>query len=114
MTSMLTRFSEEPVVSDSGQFPLARPMRTPDNTDAVSPAAVRPWGLRGMLTMSRSGKPALDWRYDHERQIAVDSDGNPLRMNEPTAHKVTNNDGDEGPSEDFTHDFAPDTPGLPV
>lgn len=49
------------------------------------------------------------WLYDHERQIAVGADDQKLRM--ATANKVTNNDGDEGPSEDFTYDFAPDAPG---
>ena len=39
---------------------------------------------------------------------------NDTRMGAPTANKVTSNDGDEGPSEDFTYDFAPDSPFAPA
>jgi hypothetical protein len=51
--------------------------------------------------------------YDHDRQIALDPAGKPLTMAQPTANKVTSNDDDEGPSEDFTYDYCPDSP-LPV
>lgn len=91
VTATLTRFTDDPVAPDSGQFPLGRPMRTPDNS----------------LPMTCAETPL--WLYDHERQIAVGADDQKLRM--ATANKVTNNDGDEGPSEDFTYDFAPDAPG---
>ena len=117
MTTALMRFAEDPVASDSAQFPLARPMGTPDNIDIPSPDTVRPWGLRGMTVLSSAGQRITTWRYDHERQVAVDCDGTPLnktRMGPPTANKVTSNDGDEGPSEDFTYDFAPDSPFSPT
>lgn len=117
MTTALARFAEDPVASDSAQFPLARLMGTPDNTDAPSPDTVRPWGLRGMNALSSTEQRITTWRYDHERQVAVDGDGTPLnetRIGPPTANKVTSNDGDEGPSEDFTYDFAPDAPFSPA
>ncbi len=70
-----------------------------------------------MSTLSnKTVEPLPAWRYDHEQQIAVDLDGiglNELRM-DPSADSVTGNDGDEGPSEDYVYDFAPDAPGLPV
>lgn len=65
---------------------------------------------------NKTVEPLPEWRYDHERQIAVDLDGitlYELRM-DPSANSVSNLDGDEGASEDWTYDFAPDAPGLPV
>jgi putative ATP-grasp target RiPP len=117
MTIELTRFAEDPIASDSAQFPLARPMGTPDNTDMPSPGGVRPWGLRGMEVPLNAGQRIKVWRYDHERQVAVDGDGTPLseaRMEQPTVNKVTSSDGDEGPMEDYTYDFAPDAPFPPA
>lgn len=113
-----TRFANDPLAPDSGQFPLGRPLGTPDNTDAASPVGVRPWGLRGMSTLPNKTRhqstPA--WYYDHEQQVAVDLDGIAvfgLRM-DPSADSVTSLDGDEGASEDWRHDFAGDQPGSPV
>ncbi|MER2207808.1 MAG: putative ATP-grasp-modified RiPP, partial [Rhodococcus sp. (in: high G+C Gram-positive bacteria)] len=101
---MVTRFAHDPVAPDSAQFPLGRPLGMADNTDPASGEGVRPWGLRGMSTLSsKTVDPLPAWRYDHKRQIAVDLDGvalYELRM-DPTAHSVSNNDGDEGPSEDW-------------
>ncbi|MBB5156731.1 putative ATP-grasp-modified RiPP [Saccharopolyspora phatthalungensis] len=112
MTSMLTRFADEPLASDSAQFPLARPARAPESTAEPSQVGVRPWGLRGMTELSGTSRVVGVWQYDHERQVAVDGDGRPLAevMAEPTAGSVTGNDGDEGPSEDYVYDFAPDAP----
>lgn len=113
----LARFAQEPIASDSAQFPLGRPLGTPDSTDAASCQEARPWGLRAMSTLPRKQANSLPaWSYDHQRQMAVDADGiviNELRM-DPSAESVSNNDGDEGPNEDWRHDFAPDNPGLPV
>lgn len=81
-------------------------MGTPDNIEPPSPEGIRPWGLRGMHVLPPNEKQITDWRYDHQRQIAVDSGGTPIndiRMGVPTANKVTSSDGDEGPMEDFTH-----------
>lgn len=117
MSAAWTRFTDEPLASDSVQFPLARPMGNPESTDLPSSDTVRPWGLRGMKTLPGTAQRITTWRYDHERQIAVDGDGTPLndtRMGAPTANKVTSNDGDEGPSEDFTYDFVPDSPFSPA
>jgi putative ATP-grasp target RiPP len=117
MTAVLTRFTEEPMASDSAQFPLARPMMTPESNDTPSPEAARPWGLRGMDVPPNKGQKIAGWRYDHERQVAVNGDGVPLnetRMGPPTANSVTNLDGDEGVSEDWSYDFAPDAPFPPA
>ncbi|MGI8312215.1 putative ATP-grasp-modified RiPP [Saccharopolyspora hattusasensis] len=105
------------MASDSAQFPLGRPMGTPNNADPASGDGVRPWGLRGMSTLSgKKFEPVPAWRYDHAQQVAVDLDGralNELRM-DPSADSVTDGDGDEGRAEDFVYDFAPDAPVQPV
>ena len=51
--------------------------------------------------------------YCHAQQVVVDEWGRPLVLTgaaDPTANSVTNGDGDEGRSEDWTYDFAPDNP----
>ena len=42
--------------------------------------------------------------------VAVDRCGRRLVNAAPTAEKQSNNDGDEGPSEDWKNDFCPDSP----
>lgn len=106
----------DPLAPDSAQFPLARPSGLAEHTDTASPEGVRPWGLRGMRPVPATGRRLSDWHYDHHRQMAVDSEGHSfreLRM-DPTAYTVSNNDGDEGVSEDWVNDFAPDFPGPPA
>jgi hypothetical protein len=114
MTAMLeiTRFADEPIASSSAQFPLARPFGARlDGADTPSPVGVRPWNLR-WLTPQSSASEGLpqDWAYDHERQVATDGNGQLLIDGDPSAKSVSNNDGDEGPSEDWSYDFAPDDP----
>jgi putative ATP-grasp target RiPP len=112
---MPVSFANDPIASHSAQFPLARPMDVLAPDDAPSPAGMRPWNLRGALvpTGTRPGIP--EWRYDHETQQAVTADGRPLiQMAEPTAHSVSDYDGDEGKSEDWKYDYVPDDPGMPV
>ncbi|WP_019855123.1 putative ATP-grasp-modified RiPP [Actinopolyspora mortivallis] len=105
----------DPLAPDSSQFPLARPSGLAENTDTASPEGVRPWGLRGMHTVPSTGRGLpSEWHYDHERQVAVDREGNSfhdLRM-DPSADSVS--DGDEGRVEDWMYDFAPDFPGPPA
>lgn len=110
-TSALDRFSADPVASHSGQFPLGRHARIADLGVASGPT-IRPWGLGGMRPARQQGDPLRDlFAYDHHRQIAVDALGRALTAGkEPTAVKNTNNDGDEGPSEDFSYDYCPDSP----
>jgi hypothetical protein len=79
MTTALMRFADDPLASDSAQFPLARPMGTPENVDPPSSDEVRPWGLRGMKALCSTGQRITTWRYDHARQVAVDGGGTPLR-----------------------------------
>ncbi|SDP97108.1 putative ATP-grasp target RiPP [Actinopolyspora xinjiangensis] len=107
----------DPLAPGSAQFPLARPSGLVESTDTASPEGVRPWGLRGMhpLPFTGRGLPS-DWHYDHQRQVAVDGEGNSfheLRM-DPSADSVSDGDGDEGRVEDWMYDFAPDFPGPPA
>lgn len=62
-----------------------------------------------MRPARHQGDPVRDaFVYDHARQVAVNCDGVPLTITAATANKVTNSDGDEGRSEDFTYDYCPD------
>ncbi|MBV9728382.1 MAG: hypothetical protein JO309_02995 [Pseudonocardiales bacterium] len=99
------------------QFGLARPMGTPAGRDVPSPVGVRPWNLRGAPVMDRCGAGPGAWRYDHDRQLALTLDEHlvtEIIAAEPTANSVTDLNGDEGKSEDWTYDFCPDNPGSPA
>ena len=112
MVIVLDSFAADPIVTHSGRFPLGPPAEQVD-LSLPSPAAVRPWGLRWMSPVPNQGDSVMGrFGYDHARQIAVDCHGVPLTVVAATANKVTNNDGDEGPSEDFTYDYCPDFPGT--
>lgn len=107
-------FADDPVASHSAQFGLGRPMGSPVGRDVPSSVGVRPWYLRGAQVMDGGGARLGAWRYDHARQIAVTFDGRLVReivAAAPTAKSVTNLDGDEGKSEDWTYDFCPDESG---
>ena len=94
---------DDPVASGSEQFGLSRPPRAPQCRDVPSPVGVRPWGLRGMRCGALPGRPVPEFSYSHEQQVAVDERGRALiltGMADPTAHSVTDGDGDEGRSED--------------
>lgn len=67
-----------------------------------------------MRPATQQGDPGRQsFFYDHDEQVAVDGEGRYLTVEAVTANKVTSSDGDEGPSEDFTYDFCPDSP-LPA
>ncbi|MEV5537475.1 putative ATP-grasp-modified RiPP [Saccharopolyspora shandongensis] len=71
----------------------------------VTRDAVRPWGLRGMQPTPRTGTEIGEWRYDHERQITVDGQGE--RLLGPAMSVRTYSVPDPG-SEDTLPDFVPD------
>ncbi|MEW2507597.1 putative ATP-grasp-modified RiPP [Amycolatopsis sp. NPDC047767] len=103
-------FANDPVATHSAQFPLG-PLRERAGDDAPSAPHIRPWGLRWMQEGRVVGSEAPRGTYDPASQLAVDSDGRPLiQMGAPTANSVSNSDGDEGPSEDWTYDAVPDNP----
>lgn len=108
MTAALTGFANDPVASHSAQFPLARAYRAPGE-DQPSEPGVRPWNLRSVQAVT--GPVSADGKatYDPVRQVSVTRDGAPMVAG-PTANSVSSNDGDEGPSEDWTYDFTPDNP----
>ncbi|MGH3514679.1 MAG: hypothetical protein ACRDRB_20760 [Pseudonocardiaceae bacterium] len=103
-------FDADPIAPHSAQFPLGRVGGAPAHS-RPSESSVRPWGLRGMRPTRHQGDPIGEmFGYDHNAQVAVDADGRCLLAADPSANKVSSNDGDEGPSEDFTYDFCPDSP----
>jgi hypothetical protein len=104
------RFARDPFADHSSRFPLSRTNPEPPAA-GPSPATIRPWGLGGMRTARQQGDPLREaFTYDHARQVAFDGGGRPLTAADPTADKVSSNDGDEGPSEDYNNDYAPDSP----
>lgn len=106
MTS--TAFADHPMANDSAQFPLGAPFDRV-STDKPSPADVRPWVLRGMDLPAASTPSAP--RYDHDLQQSIDAAGRPLiEAGPPTVKNKTSNDGDEGPSDDYSYDYCPDEP----
>lgn len=67
--------------------------------------------------MSGRGASPRNWRYDHDRQLALTLDGRLMTeiiAADPTADSNTDLDGDEGKSEDWSYDFCPDDPGSTV
>ena len=64
----------------------------------------------------QKGRPRPVFSYSHEQQLVVGEDGRPLigtTMADPSADSVSDNDGDEGRSEDWKYDFVPDYPSHP-
>jgi putative ATP-grasp target RiPP len=113
---MTTASVDSPVASSSEQFGLWRSRHDPPCRDRPSAMGIRPWGLRGMRRGAVAGRPVPEFVYSHEQQVAVDKDGRPLiltGMADPSADSVTDSDGDEGRSEDWTYDFVPDNPCRP-
>lgn len=110
---MTTAMVDDPVASGSEQFGLSRSRHDPLGRDLPSPEGIRPWGLRGMRIGTIAGRPVPEFVYCHEQQVAVDRGGRALiltEMADPSADSVTDGDGDEGRSEDWTYDFVPDSP----
>ncbi|MEV6231082.1 hypothetical protein AB0L88_24780 [Saccharopolyspora shandongensis] len=71
----------------------------------VTRGHVRPWGLQGMQTPPRVGIEIGEWRYDHEKQIAVDGQGERLRGPAMSARSYSVPDPS---TEDTLPDFVPD------
>lgn len=104
---------DDPIASASGQFPLSAPSDTPAPEDKPSPVGLRPWGLRNLTVASVLGhQPQLAAHYDHDQQVAVNRQGEPLiTMAGPTANTTSSVDGEDPPSaEDWNNDFYPDEP----
>ncbi|MGH3633496.1 MAG: hypothetical protein ACRDTS_05225 [Mycobacterium sp.] len=114
MTTVETmRFYADPLAPVSAQFPLTRHgLATVDNTEGPSAPQTRPFGLRHVRTMPEPVIPA--YQYSHDQQVSVSGDGSeePMVRRSPPMEwsSITDNDGDEGPSEDWGNDFTPDCP----
>lgn len=108
-----TGFYDDPLAPVSAQFPLTRPgLATVDNTEAPSAPETRPFGLRHVRVLPEPTVPA--YAYSHDQQVSISEDGSetPMVKLSPNMEwsSITDNDGDEGPSEDWGNDFAPDHP----
>lgn len=105
------------LASASEQFGLGRPPGLPIATDGPSPQKIRPWGLRRLVRPASTPSLRGGLRYDHRRQLLVDECGRPYVQDGDrdgaSAESVSDYDGDEGRSEDWKYDFAPDHPCAP-
>ncbi|MQA24742.1 MAG: putative ATP-grasp-modified RiPP [Micromonosporaceae bacterium] len=62
-----------PIVDTADRFALARPHTSHTGSDEEpSPPGVRPFGLRFAADPLTGDAPLPSWRYDPERQLAVD------------------------------------------
>jgi putative ATP-grasp target RiPP len=110
MSITVDQFAADPFADHSARFPMSR-TNPPVSDAAPSSPAIRPWGLQGMRPARQQGDPVREvFAYDHDLQVAVDGQGRLLLNAGPTAEKQSDNDGDEGPSEDWKNDFCPDSP----
>ncbi len=104
------------LASASEQFGLARPPGLPPSRDVPSVLGNRPWGLRGLVRPTPTPNLRSGLRYDLGLQLLVREDGRPVVQDEddgPSVESVSDYDGDEGKSEDWKYDFAPDHPFVP-
>jgi putative ATP-grasp target RiPP len=105
---------EDPLVAVGERFPLAWPrFGQPESAaEAASPAGVRPFGLRFTVEPSAPAASLPQWRYDVDRQIAVDTDGQPwhrqlVDMTMQTTGPHPDGTGSTG-NEEWTPDDVPD------
>jgi putative ATP-grasp target RiPP len=106
MTEMVDNdtFARDPLAPYSGQFPLSRTNATGGNTDSPSAPGVRPWNLRRMEPVRKRLGNRPTGTYDPHLQYSLDATGAPLVAVDPTAHSVSDQDGDEGANEDWIND----------
>lgn len=107
-------FSSDPIATHSAQFPTARRMDQEPQRTAEAPSCSRPWSMALLSASTPSSRIPRDraYPYDPETQTCR-YPYDVLVAGDPTANSVSNNDGDEGPSEDWSYDFAPDQPSQP-
>jgi len=105
-------FTDDPLVSGSGQFALAAPLTPAAPADYPSGNGLRPWGLRRMGPVLRPSGRREGWHYDPIRQLGVDATGVPLvSLHASTAATTGSADSEDPSAEDWHPDFTPD--GLP-
>jgi putative ATP-grasp target RiPP len=102
------------LASASEQFGLGRPPGLPVASAGPSSREIRPWGLRRLVRPVATVPLPAGLRYDPVRQVLVDGSGNRFVdvRGDASAESVSDVDGDEGRSEDWRYDFAPDDPGV--
>ena len=110
-TTEVIRFYDDPLAPVSAQFPLTRSgMAAVDNTDVPSGPDTRPFILRHVGAIPEPAVPAYEYSHSQQVSVAPDGSGEPMVRRSPTMEwsTKTDNDGDEGPSEDYGNDYAPD------
>jgi putative ATP-grasp target RiPP len=104
------RFTDDPLVTVSGQFPLSpASFVRPPRGEPPSGPLTRPFALRWLVDLGVP-TPSESYRYCPVRQVAVH-----VRTGEPRPPlaklewtTVGHKDGDEGPSKDYDWEVVPD------
>jgi putative ATP-grasp target RiPP len=107
MTVTAEHLTDDPLAPVSTQVALDGSTFTDRRDDQPSPVGVRPWGLRRARPAAGPGRLLPPWRYDVERQMAVEVEsGLPLIVTgDPSADTTSTTDGEDGPSsEDWDND----------
>lgn len=114
MAAEISHFYDDPLASVSAQFPLTRPgvASAVGNTEVPSGPVTRPFGLRAVRAIPEPLIPPYDYCHDQQVSVADDGSGEPMvrRSTSMEWSSITDNDGDEGPDEDWGNDYAPDHP----
>lgn len=98
MTSPLPGSPASPLDSPLSSASLRYLVHEAAVADRPGPPATRPFGLRAAVPVADPVRPVF--RFSHEQQVAVDTDGRPLieTMGKDWKTKAST-DGDEGPEE---------------
>jgi putative ATP-grasp target RiPP len=101
---------EDPLVAVGERFPLAWPrFGQPESAaEAASPTGVRPFGLRFTVEPSASAVSLPPWRYDFDRQIAVDTDGQPWHRQLVDMTMATTGPSPDGTGSTGNEEWTPD------
>jgi putative ATP-grasp target RiPP len=107
---------EDPLVAAGERFPQGWPrFGQPESVDeAASPTEVHPFGLRFAVEPSAAAASLPPWRYDFDRQIAVDTGGQPwhrqlIDMTMGTTGPSPDGTGSTG-NEEWRPDYMSDEP----
>lgn len=102
--------AEDPLVAVGERFPLGWPRcgQPPSAAEAASPVGVRPFGLRFAVEPSAPVVSVPPWRYDVDRQIAVDTLGQPWYRQLVDMTMATNCPSPDGTGSTGNEEWTPD------
>jgi putative ATP-grasp target RiPP len=108
-------YCDDPLAPASSRFAQGRSRFDPNvNHDTRSSAGMRPFGLRFAITSRSTDNPLPAWRFDEQRQIGVDQNGEPwyrgiVDMTMKTSGPSPDGGGSTG-GEEWGPDYLTDEP----